>query len=54
MAIQGRRPGWQPYGPSGIPQGDQDLLTPRNLVHGPDEGTFEARFGRAAADVLYR
>ena len=40
MAIQGRGPGRQPNGPSGIFEGDQDIFPTRDLFHGTDESTF--------------
>ena len=38
MAIQGRGPGREPGRGSAIPEGDQDLFPPGDLVHGPYEG----------------
>ena len=40
MAVQGRRSRRKPHGASRIPQGDQDILSTRNFVHGVDESTF--------------
>lgn len=38
MALQSSRQEWQSNGSGGILEGDQDVLTARDLFHGPHEG----------------
>lgn len=45
MAFQGRGPGRKPNGASSILEGDEDILTTRNIVYGFDEGTFASLLG---------
>jgi hypothetical protein len=40
MALQDRRHGRQPHGPSPVPERDQDLLTTGGLIHGPHKGVL--------------